>query len=439
MQSLVSCARLFATTLAFAWIVLVGAPMTVAAAVAGRPTAARTTAVAGTSPIAQAASSPVSTLAKADNQLALELLRQRSQGNLVLSPLSIATALGMVDAGARGTTALQIQHVLHVSSQNALESGLAALLAEVQSPPPSGSNPEEAPQLNIANGLWLAQSLAVQPAFLQTLHSDFGAQPQSADFQNAPEAARAAINEWISARTQQLIPELFGPGTIRPQTRLVLADAIYLKALWQSEFKSSDTGPAPFTIAGGKQMSTPFMRESTQLPYAQGRHYRAVELPYRSSELSMLALMPTGQSLAAFQRGLSPRSLQRIVSSMHATSVELRMPRFHVSEKLELGPILSKLGMPVAFSEAADFSGISPSQQLSISNVVHSADLKVEEKGTIAAAATGITVETTALARTVHLVELTLDHPFLFFLRDDRSGAILFAGRLAEPTESAAG
>ncbi len=424
MQSRVSCTRLVATTVVLAWIALAGIPASVAGAMTTRTDVA-----------AQLASSPASALARADDQLALELLRQRSQGNLVLSPFSIITALGMVDAGARGTTASQIRHVLHVSSQSTLESGLAALLAEVQSPPPGGTNAEEAPQLNIANGLWLQQGFSVQPAFLQTLHSDFEAQPQSADFHNAPETAREAIDEWVSTRTQHLIPELFSPNAINPQTRLVLADAIYLKALWQSEFKSSDTSPGQFTVADGKQTSTPFMRESTSLPYGQGDHYRAVELPYRSSQLSMLALMPTGQSLDTFQRSLSTSALQRIVTSMHSRSVELRMPRFHVSEKLELKPVLSQLGMPVAFSETADFSGISPSQQLSIGNVVHAADLKVEERGTIAAAATGVTVEATALARPVNLVKLTLDHPFLFFLRDDRNGAILFAGRLAEPTE----
>ena len=204
-----------------------------------------------------AAQSP-ETVAAANNRFALDLLRQSSPGNLVLSPLSVATALAMADAGATGETARQIQRVLHVPSRATLDAGLAVLLADLRAPPSPGAA-EDAPQLEIADGLWLQQGLPVQPAFLQTLDSDFDTVPQSAGFESEPERARGAVNEWVAARTGHLIPELMPGGSITPETRLVLADAVYLHALWQTEFAAGDTAPAPFTLEGGRQVSVPFM------------------------------------------------------------------------------------------------------------------------------------------------------------------------------------
>jgi serpin B len=274
----------------------------------------------------------------------------------------------------------------------------------------------------------------VKPAFAQSLALTFNAAPQLADFRSQPEAGREAINTWVAAHTAQVIKELMSAGTIDTRTRLVLADAIYLRAHWASPFNPALTTKQTFTTATGQRAQVPFMTQApTSLPYARRRGYQAVELPYLNSTLSMLVVMPTAGTFTRFAHGLtSAAALARIAGSLDPTPVDLRMPRFHLAAHQGLAPTLAALGMPLAFSDAADFSGITARPSLKISQVEHAADLVVDEHGTVATAATGIAfVPTSAPAQPT---KLTLNHPFLLFIRDTHSAAILFAARVADPS-----
>jgi serpin B len=367
----------------------------------------------------------------ATDQLALALLpRLGGSGNATFSPYSIEAALAMVDQGAAGTTETQIDHVLAAKDPAELAAANHALRTALIKAAGSA-------QLDTANSLWLQSGFAVKRAFSRTLADDFGVAPQIEDFASDPDGARTQINGWVADHTAQLIPDLFPPGTITAQTLLVLADAIYLKAKWATPFDASQTAPQEFYPASGPAVETPFMsfaQGGAPIPYASAPGYRAVELPYRDSSLSMLAVMPTPGTLPHFERSLTPAGLQRIAASLHGTTVSLSMPKLSLKFETSLNGVLGALGMPSAFDNAADFSNIAERPALQIEDVQHDAVLKVDEAGTVAAAATGISIEPTAVFETSK--ELVLNHPYLLFLRDHTTGAILFAARVANPTES---
>jgi serpin B len=371
------------------------------------------------------------------NRLALAFLRKLNRAtNVVFSPYSIEAALGMADAGASGETAVQIERVLGTSGHGQIAADAQALSKQLAATAraPAGAPASDAPQLNIANGLWVQAGLTLEPPFASTLVGEFGSAPQTVDFHNQPEAARQAINSWIENHTASLIKNLFPLGAIDARTALVLANAIYLKAHWSSPFVPNLTAKRDFVTASGKRVRVPFMTQTpTDFAYASGRGYKAVRLPYMYSALSMLVIMPSPGAMADFERTLSVSTLERLRSKLRFTFVDLKMPRFHLALHAELNPVLESLGMPIAFSDAADFSAITRRPPLKIANVQHGADLIVDEHGTVASAATGIATTPTS-ARGGPLTHLTLDHPFLVLLRDDRSGATLFVARVGDPT-----
>jgi serine protease inhibitor len=372
----------------------------------------------------------------ATDRLALGLLtRLGGGGNAVFSPYSIEAALAMVDQGARGATASQIGHVLGGGAAGPLGAANRALAAALAADTAASAADSRASRatLLVANGLWVRRGLPLEPPFATALATDFGAAPRTLDLAGAPDAARRQINDWIAAHTGQLIKDLMGPAAIDARTALVLADAIYLKARWASPFIARSTAPAAFTTAPGRHVRTPFMTQpATSFAYRQGPGYRAIDLPYRASRLSMLAVMPTLGTLPAFERRLTPAALAGIAAGLRPHRVDLSMPRLSLGLRADLIPALSALGMPVAFTDGADFAGITRATSLEIAAVQHGAVLKVDEAGTVAAAATGVTLTPTAepIARAIRV---SLDHPFLLFLRDDRTGAVLFAARVANP------
>jgi serpin B len=368
---------------------------------------------------------------QASEGLAISLLQRLGQagGNVVFSPYSIETALSMVDAGAAGSTATEIDHVLHTTRGAAVAAGLAAINGRLT----AVSTASDAPRLDLANGLWVQQGLPLEKPFTGTLASLFGAAPQTVDFASAPETARQTINSWVSAHTAHLIANLFPEGTITAQTSAVLANAIYLAAHWADPFTRAQTAPGPFYTTAGPTVQVPFMTQTpVPVSYAHRGTYQAVDLPYLHSTLSMLLVMPTPGTLARFEQGLSSQSLAKLERGLSPVRLDLHLPRFHLSFDTALNQVLSELGMPVAFTNAADFSGITTHTRLKISAVEHAADLRVDEAGTVAAAATGIAIEPTAIAPQP-ATRLTLDHPFLVFLRDDATGAVLFTAQVTNP------
>jgi serpin B len=360
--------------------------------------------------------------ARSTNRLALALMgRLGGSGNVVFSPYSIDRALAMVDQGAGGETLKQIDRVLGApapmlaSSHRALRKRLAA----------------DASQEKSADAVWLQAGVALEQPFSGTLAGDFGAPPRTVDFEADPAAAARTINAWAASATGNLIRDLMPRSALSRSTKLVLADAVYLKARWQYPFAHSMTHPQPFLTSTGRSVSTPFMsRMPVSLGYSASSSYRAVELPYRNSNLSMLLVMPPAGALPRLESSLN---LAAIEGSLHPTLLALSMPRFDLLTHAQLGGVLASLGMPLAFSRQADFSGITKQVSLRIQAVEHGAQVRVDEAGTVAAAATGISLTPTLAVRPA--TRLVLDHPFLAFIRDRRTGAILFATRVIDPTQ----
>lgn len=383
----------------------------------------------------RAALASVGAGASAESAFALSLLRLLGRtGNVVYSPYSIDTALTMADAGAAGQTASQISAVLHASAPASAVTDAAAVTRSLDSAIGSGFG---APELELANALWTASGLALEHRFVKTLSTNFAAPPQSTDFAGAPQAALATINAWVAAHTAQLIRNLLGPGSITPQTAFVLANAVYLKARWAAPFDAALTHSAHFTTASGESVEVPFMTtDEADYRYAAGSDYQAVDLPYLASSLSLLAILPRGIPLTRFDATLTTNSLARIVSALAVRNVNLMMPKLSLSTQTSLNAPLAQLGMTDAFSPAANFSAITKQRALDISLVEHAADLKIDEAGTIVAAATAI-IGPTAIARPpLPTVTLTLNHPYLLLLRDDSDGAILFVAAVANPAQS---
>lgn len=369
--------------------------------------------------------------AGATGAFGLDLMRALPPGNLVISPDSIAAALAMAGTGAKGRTAAEIAHALHLAKPAAFPAvgNLQRAIAKNQAF--AGEGHPKAPTLELANGMFVQRDFPVRPSFTSGMGRHFGVSPEALDFKGDLEGSREAINAWVSDRTHQVIPELF--SSLPVLTRLVLANAVYLNAEWLRPFTPSHTSNAPFYNRNGRTPAQ-FMHKTERLRYGTGRGYAAVELPYRASTLSLMVMLPRGKSgVSALQRQLDAGRLGKVARRLSPRPVELSLPRFHLNTHQSLNNILMALGMTTAFSELADFSRITGDTSLKIADVVHAADIRVDEQGTVAAAATGVVVVLKSRPSRPHAVKFNANHPFLFFLRDRRSGAILFAGRLVKP------
>lgn len=358
-----------------------------------------------------------------------------ADGNLVFSPYSAAVALAMTRAGAAGDTAAQMDVVLHANLAGDLGAGFNALgqaLAERPGKYPVGDQTVEL-ELVTANQLWGQHGFPFERAFLDRLAAEYGAGLRLVDYVEARDVARAAINGWVADQTRGRIPELIPAGVLNDLTRLVLTNAIYLKAPWQHPFDDGATVPGPFHRLDGTDVEAQMMRTQAPLRYGSGNGYEAVELPYVGGALSMVVVVPEHGAFMDFEKRLNGSLLPAVVDSLSPSEVQLRFPRFAFRTQTQLKAALSALGMPIAFTEDADFSAMSPrGDELQIQDVLHEAFISVDEQGTEAAAATAVVVGTTAAPAKV--VEFTVDRPFLFFIRDTETGALLFMGRVLDPS-----
>jgi len=387
-----------------------------------------------TSPTAPAADQHE--LAQGNNALALDLLHALpAQGNLFFSPYSISQALAMTYAGARGQTEEQMAKTLHFTlPQDRLHPAFDALDLALQQP---AAQPAEGQfQLNIANSIWGQKGYAFQPAFLDLLGENYGAGLRLTDFQAAPEPARQAINQWVSDQTKDKINDLIPAGAITPDTRLVLANAIYFYAKWLHPFDGNLTQPGSFNLLDGSTVTVPMMSQLAGLPYAVGQGYQAVELPYvgdkAADEIALTLIVPDAGRFAEVRAALTAGQLESLWGSLETKQVQLSLPKFKYESSFSLAKTLGELGMPDAITPgAADFSGMDGTRDLFISDILHKAVVAVDEEGTEAAAATAVVVGTTAMpAIDVHL---TVDRPFIFVIRDTHSGAMLFMGQVLNP------
>jgi serpin B len=371
-----------------------------------------------------------------------------SSGNLCYSPTSIALSLAMVRAGARGTTATQMDAVLHQFGASGQEAEIAALLQNLRSeilyvdgdgmPLDPGSTPNPAQPdpvllLTVANQLFSQKGMSVESAYLDALSSTYGAGMALLDFRNDPESARLTINKWASDNTKGRIPNVLQPGDVQRLTRIALANAMYLKANWQDKFDPANTRPGPFTTAAGSQVSVPMMSQQMVYSYGAGTGYRAIKVPFEAlSSLSMVFVVP--DDMASFQSQLTASKFASILGSLKRYDVSFWLPKYSVQSRVDLATVLEAMGMPDLFSaQKADLSGITTDEQLFIDRVIHQANMDVDEEGVTAAAVT-ISLGLGGAAEPPPHVDFKVDKPFLYFIRDEKSGAILFMGRIDDPT-----
>jgi serine protease inhibitor len=344
-------------------------------------------------------------------------------GNLVCSPYSVAVALGMTRNGARGSTAAEMDHVLHATSAAGLNIGLNALTQHI-----------ERLGLDAANSLWGQHGVRWERPFLDALAESYGTGMRQVDYIHDSEAARQAINAWTSDQTHAKIPGLLPRGIVDPTTRLVLVNAIYLKAPWAVPFEKSLTQDQPFTRADGSIVNVPMMQSDaqTQVAFARGPGWQAVDLPYDGGGLAMLVVVPDAGRLEDLVRGFDVDLLGTMLTGLRPTGVALRLPRWTFRTQVLLNEVLAGLGMPTAFTPAADFAAMTRDEALEIAAVVHEAFIAVDEQGTEASAATGVVMAVSAARRPD--VQLTVDRPFLFVLHDTATGTPLFIGRVSDPS-----
>jgi len=358
---------------------------------------------------------------------------KREEGNLFYSPYSISLALAMTYAGARGETAEQMAGTLHfLLNQKKLHPAFNWLDAELASRGEGAEGKDgEGFRLNIVNAIWGQKDYEFLSDFLDVLAENYGAGLRILDFITETEKSRLTINDWVSDQTEGRIEDLIPQGAIGALTRLVLTNAIYFNAAWAYPFDEDMTADDPFYLVDGGQISVPMMKQTESFGYTEGEGYQAVELRYDGDELSMVILLPEAGQFEAFEETLNAQQVSDIISSLRPTEVALTMPQFEFESEFSLKDTLAEMGMPVAFSGAADFSGMTGRRELSISDVVHKAFVAVDEAGTEAAAATAVIMELTAMPDTP--VEVTIDRPFIFLIRDIETGAILFVGRIMNP------
>jgi serpin B len=364
------------------------------------------------------------------NQFGFDLLAPNlgaSKGNVALSPASIATALAMVLAGARGTTQAEMARVLHVNDPAAIQAAINGLQQQLAAR--NRNNGQRVVDLQIANRAYAQQGVAFEQPFLDVLARSYGAGIGLVDYKTATEDARRQINAWVGQQTHNKIPELLAPGVLDDLTRLVLVNAVYLKADWAIPFSKESTASQAFHTNGG-DVTVPFMHGSETRRYATGNGWQGVDLDYAGQELAMTVLVPDPGRYDEVVTHLSSTVLDA-VNGAQPIEVNLALPKFDIQKALTLKKQLSELGMPTAFTDQADFTAMTHQEQLDLSDVVHQATVTVDEQGTVAAAATGAIMRNTSL--TTRSVNLVVDRPFVFLLRDRPTGAVLFAGQVTNP------
>jgi serpin B len=340
----------------------------------------------------------------------------------------------MTSAGARGETASQMAKALHFTlPQERLHPAAAELIRRMTVPPVTGGKATY--QLLVANALWGQKGYGFLPEFLNLAKTHYGAGLNEADFVGAPEEARQKINAWVEDKTNKKIQDLITPGVLNELTRLVLVNAVYFKGDWVSKFDKARTRDEPFVLITGQNVNAPMMSQTGKFGYAEVEDAQLLEMPYVGGVLSMVIVLPKkADGLPTLEQQLTSETLAEWLGKVHKTEVRVAVPRFKMTCQFSLNQALMALGMVDAFTpDRADFSGMNGRRDLYISAALHKAFVDVNEEGTEAAAATGVVVGITSAP--MEPIIFRADHPFLFAIRDTRTGAMLFVGRVMNPKQ----
>ncbi len=370
----------------------------------------------------------ISQVVSANNQFAIELYQQINKQpkqldkNVFFSPYSLSTAMAMLYIAAEGETKQQIQKTFHYPTLAILNPNSAALYNQFNKPNPNYD-------LSTVNNLWMRQGLSPSQTYLDTVQRYYGGQVTNLDFKNSPESSRQIINKTIAKHTKQMIPELLAKESIESSTATVLTNAVYFKSEWAKPF-GVQGGTRPFHNLDGTMSSQEMMYKTAYFDYMENEHIQMVELPYKSNDLSMLIVLPKSKESAAIQKlvaDLNSNQVSQWTKQLENQEIFLVMPKFKLQESYSMKPILANMGMPIAFDSRANYSLFNDKLPLKVDSVIHKAVVEVDEKGTVAAAATGIGVQ---LVMATHKAEITADHPFMFIIKDNKTGAILFLGQV---------
>lgn len=380
----------------------------------------------------------------ANNEFAFEFyseLSKTEQGNIFYSPYSISSALAMVYEGAREQTANEIKNVFHFPSNNILRPNFASIYNNL-------NKKDKEYELNTGNALWVQQDFSLLQDYTNTVEDYYGGKASNVDFVSEPEKSRQTINIFIAEQTRDKIKDLIAPGMIDPLTRLILTNAIYFKGTWEWEFDKKKTRDLPFFITENNEVQVPMMYmdpDKARFNYSLTDELQILELPYKGGDISMLVLLPRQGKEYDYMTGepttynytledieLSSENLNEYKSQMRDTKMDaIYFPKFEFDTKYDLNKNLIDLGMPNAFNPSlADFSGMTGIRDLYIAFVIHQAYVKVDEKGTEAAAATAVGMSMSAAPTTNVFMA---DHPFIFLIQERETGNILFLGRVIDP------
>lgn len=385
------------------------------------------------------------TLVDGINAFGLDLfarLRTEAKGNLVFSAYSMHEALAMTGQGAHGATRAQMSKALHFDMVPPSGMREGAKSQAVYAYPSlrvalRGARPKDPYTLAIANRLWGMQGHLFKPDFLAAVRTRFGAELGRLDYKANPDAARGVINRWVEEQTNDMIQNLLGPGTVTADTKLILTNAIYFLGDWESPFKKTGTGPAPFHLDAATERTVSMMHQAAFVPYAETDTLKAIAMGYRGGQYEMVLVLPKRRfGLAAVEAALTPATLTELHAALARERKETRivLPKVAMEFGGDMIPHLQALGMRDAFQFGkADFSGMDGTKDLYIGGVIHKARIIMDEKGTEAAAATAVVMPTGMAPQPEEPKVFRADEPYLFWIRHRETGAILFMGRVATP------
>ena len=367
---------------------------------------------------------------EANNRFAINLYSQykSEEGNIFFSPFSISTAMAMVYEGAEGKTAKEIKSVFGFPKyDNSRRNQYSNLLSEI-------NKKDKEYALKTANALWAEQDFHFLDEYLTTVEKYYGGKTTNLDFKNEPDSSRLIINNWVEDKTNNKIKDLFPEGSIHPLTRLVLTNAIYFKAEWLIQFDADKTSDENFRVNPDKSIKVPMMQPTSQkstFNYTQNKDLQILEMPYAGEDLSMLILLPLDDDIEALENSFTIEKLTEWKKSLRKRRVKIYIPKFKFETKYFMKNTLINLGMPTAFTNSADFSGMTGTKDLKIDKVIHQAFIEVNEEGTEAAAATGIGMMQHSMPPPTPIFKA--DHPFIFIIQQKETGNILFMGRVSNP------
>jgi len=372
-------------------------------------------------------------IAESNNSFAFDLYRQiavKEKENIFISPFSISTALAMTYAGSNGSTMEAMAKTLHFESNTeSFHHDFGAYIFQLE------SNAKDKIVWRVANKLWGESKYTFNKQFLDLLASNYSSPLQKMNFISQPEECRKIINLWVEKSTEKKIQNLIPQGVISSDTRLVLTNAVYFKADWKTPFEKESTKPDKFIKADKSPVMVPFMNYLGYFHHVSSAKYKAIRLSYKGDKHSMVIVLPNDtKDLSAIEKVIDSKAFVSLFSGV-MPEVQLSLPKFKATLGLSLSDYLKQMGMGEAFSLSADFSKMSGSKDLCISEVIHKAFIEVDEKGTEAAAATAVVMETTSCApqKRPDPIIFKADRPFLFYIVDDQSQSILFMGRMMNP------